>query len=989
MPNPIRVVQNGEVYEITFKYDPTIVHLIKQVPGKAWNPKAKMWTIPRDRLGFLISQLKGTMYESMLQIFSDEQINVNASLPTNDEIPDIDISNVKTYVKDGGHLFKHQEDFMKYSIARQMSGNSHGFILADQPGLGKTIEVMNLAIYNKSFYKYKHVLIIACVNAAKYHWQEDIYTHSNHQYLPYILGTRKKKNGMLRFDTGSKEKLEDLTSTRLFSESGKGSKGLPYFCIINIEAIRTKQGRKYPIADRIIELCERGYFGMIAIDEVHKNCSPSSLQGKQLLRIKKAVKDKVMFIPMTGTPIVSRPTDAFLPLKLVDGHDFNSFYSWCQQFCVYGGFGGHEIVAYKNIDKLNDMMKYNMLRRRKQDVMDLPPKIHHTEYVENTPYQQKLYNVVAQDLITNRNIVLAHMNPLSRLLRLRQVNGAPELIDKDLVVGKDYMKYNAKISRILDLLEDIHERGEKVVIFSNWVESLRTLYRFISKKYKVCCYTGTMKEADREEHKRRFIEDPNYTIIIGTIGALGTMHNLQVATNVVFLDEPWTAADKEQAEDRCFIAGTMISTPKGFVPIEQLQIGDMVYGTDGKVHPVTDKWSHTENTELLQLDFVGCPGTITCTPDHKFLVDGKWVAAKDLNSQKDKGSTSKVDSMDYFEPDNPITQISTGFDEQRDMYFLNNFGVRQRNGRKLPIPETIMLDDDFLFLCGYYLGDGCGDEFPLKNRPGHQIQLAGNTDTKIEAIQRCKRWYEAHIPGKTYIGYEKDSKGIILYFNNSLFHDFLVDLLGPNRAKKHLPDWVDRLSTHQLLCLYDGLMASDGYDDVGGPAHYHSYITTTPALACGMWYIMQRLGYQPTIYVQTPKDEKSLPLYTVSRIVNQKQFICGRLRSRTPINRGNYTLYDITVQGCSSFFVYNVPVHNCHRSVSTEPINIYTIITKGTVDERVHNIVYTKEGVANYIVDGELDLHSHPELFDLLLADTIKNQTVSEQELLGYDEIEE
>ena len=79
----------------------------------------------------------------------------------------------------------------------------------------------------------------------------------------------------------------------------------------------------------------------------------------------------------------------------------------------------------------------------------------------------------------------------------------------------------------------------------------------------------------------------------------------------------------------------------------------------------------------------------------------------------------------------------------------------------------------------------------------------------------------------------------------------------------------------------------------------------------------------------------------------------------------------------------------CHRSVSTEPINIYTIITKGTVDERVHNIVYTKEGVANYIVDGELDLHSHPELFDLLLADTIKNQTIPEQELLGYDEIEE
>lgn len=611
MANPIRVVQNGDVYEVSFKYDPTLVHLIKQVPGKAWNPEAKLWTIPKDRLGFLYSQLKGTMYESAIQLFSNEQINVNMDLPTNDNIPDIDISGVHKYVREGAHLFKHQEDFLKYAIARQMTGNHHGFILADQPGLGKTVEVTNLALYNRSFYKYQHVLIIACVNSAKYHWQEDIYTHTDHKFMPYILGTRRKKNGALRFDVGSKEKLQDLQSLRMFSESGKGGKGLPYFCIINIEAIRTKQGKKYPIADRIIELCQRGYFGMIAIDEVHKNCSPSSMQGKQLLRIKKAVKDKVMFIPMTGTPIVSRPTDAFLPLKLVDGHDYNSYYSWCQQFCVYGGFGGHEIIAYKNIDKLNDMMRFNMLRRRKKDVMDLPPKIHHTEYVENTPYQRKLYDTVAQDIATNRNLILAHMNPLSKFLRLRQVNGAPELVDKDLVVGKDYQKYNAKISRVLDILEDIHERGEKVIVFSNWVEELRSLYRFIAKKYKVCCYTGTMKESDREEHKRRFIEDPEYTVIIGTIGALGTMHNLQVATNIIFISEPWTAADKEQAEDRAHRA---VSTEplniytiitKGTV---DERVHNIVYTKEGVASYIVDGEldlrSHPELFDLLLADTI-------------------------------------------------------------------------------------------------------------------------------------------------------------------------------------------------------------------------------------------------------------------------------------------------------------------------------------------------------------------------------------------------
>ena len=60
-----------------------------------------------------------------------------------------------------------------------------------------------------------------------------------------------------------------------------------------------------------------------------------------------------------------------------------------------------------------------------------------------------------------------------------------------------------------------------------------------------------------------------------------------------------------------------------------------------------------------------------------------------------------------------------------------------------------------------------------------------------------------------------------------------------------------------------------------------------------------------------------------------------------------------------------------HRIGTSQSVNIYTIITKGTVDERVHDIIFTKSGVSKYIVDGSLDIHSNPELFDLLLSDTI------------------
>ena len=259
---------------------------------------------------------------------------------------------------------------------------------------------------------------------------------------------------------------------------------------------------------------------------------------------------------MTGTPITKKPTDIFTPLKLCDGHDFTSYYKWCQYFCIYGGFGGYDIVGYRNIPYLKNMLESNMIRRLKSEVLDLPPKIHYTEYVENTEYQNKLYEKVAKELWSQHDDIMMSLNPMTRFLKLRQVNGSPELVDENLVVDKDYVKKNAKIVRVLELLDDIHSRGEKVVIFSNWVEPLRTLYKFISEKYKTCVFTGTMSLEDRERHKRAFQTNPKYTVLLGTIGAAGVAQTFTAARNVIFYDSPWNPSDKDQAEDRVFRIGT-------------------------------------------------------------------------------------------------------------------------------------------------------------------------------------------------------------------------------------------------------------------------------------------------------------------------------------------------------------------------------------------------------------------------------------------------
>lgn len=550
----ISVIQNKDVYEIRFRYDPTLVDMVKQVPGRFWHNESKMWTIPKNNLGFFLNQIKGTVYENICKIDSMEHINENADMETTTKIPNIDISRIPYYVKKGAKPYKHQLDFMKYAIDKQQRGYMSGFLIADDMGLGKTSQSINLAIYNKKQYKFKHCLVICNINTSKYNWKNEVESATKGKMTGYILGARIKKDGTISYDGGSKPKIEDLKTGHMYGD--KECPKLPYFLICNVESLRAKEGRKFVFVDLLIDYINSGKINMVIIDEIHKNMSPTSTQGKQILRIKKATGHNCEWIPMTGTPIVRKPTDVFLPMKLIDAHNFSSYYTWNKEFCIYGGFGGHEIIGYKNIPRVKTMLQNNMIRRLKDQVLDLPPKIYFTEYVDNTPYQAKLYESVRQATLAEAGQILKLANPMVKLLKLRQVNGSPELVDPTLKIDKNYLKHNAKMQRMLQILEDIHEAGEKVIIFSNWVEPLRMVYKILTQKYKVCCFTGTMSDAAREKNKQVFQNNSEYTILVGTIGAAGTTHTFTAASNIIFLDEPFNATDKSQAEDRAYRIGT-------------------------------------------------------------------------------------------------------------------------------------------------------------------------------------------------------------------------------------------------------------------------------------------------------------------------------------------------------------------------------------------------------------------------------------------------
>lgn len=504
---------------VSFEYESNLVSIIKSMGTRVYIPDKRTWEIPESAVPMLISRLHD--YDVLLRgEMRHETPESHAQLPSGF------VFTTKPY--------KHQMEGVIYGLEHE------SFLLGDDQGLGKTKEIIDLAMCRKQTDGLKHCLIICGINGNKYNWADEVKIHSKED--SWILGTRFTKRPPIKMIEGStKDKMEDLNN-------------IPhqFFWITNIETLRggsfkEKQGKRtvmrFPIAEKIQELCDKGIIGMIAFDEAHKAKNPDSQQGKALL----SIDCKGPKIPMSGTFVLNNPLDLYLPLRW-SGFETHSFYAYKQHYCTMGGFGGKEIVGYKNLDELRSMVSKVMLRRVKGDVLDLPPKVHTIEWVDAYPEQKSLYKDVRDQVRDNIDKVKVHPDPLSEMLRLRQVTGYPGILSSTVTKS-------AKMDRMEELVEEEVSVGGKAIIFSNWSE-MTNVIRHKLKKYNPAYITGEVGSVQRMEEKDRFQTDPNCKVMIGTIGALGTGFTLTAAQLVIFVDEPWNRGIKDQAEDRAHRIGT-------------------------------------------------------------------------------------------------------------------------------------------------------------------------------------------------------------------------------------------------------------------------------------------------------------------------------------------------------------------------------------------------------------------------------------------------
>ena len=478
---------------INFKFNKDIVDVIKGLETRAYHKDTFTWEVPVNCLASLLDSLT-YIDDITLKLYKD------------DDSEDVLIPKGKYKSKP----FQHQIEAVEYGL------NNPNFLLLDQPGLGKSASIIYLAQELKEQKGLEHCLIICGINTLKSNWRKEIKIHSDLSCK--ILGEKVTKKGTVYYKS-IKERAEEIMSP--IEE---------FFIIVNIESLRS---------DEIITAFKKtkNKIDMVVVDEVHKASNQKSAQGGNLLKLTN-YKHK---IGLSGTLITNSPVSCFLPLKWI-GVEKSNLTNFKSQYCVFGGFGGHQIVGYKNIDVLKDIIDKCSLRRTK-NLLDIPPKTVISEIVEMDPQHRDFYERIKNGVKNEAlKVDLNPTNVLALTTRLRQATVCPSIITEENVVS-------SKLKRAAELASDIISNGDKVVVMSTFKEPVKQLAEML-KDYDPLIGTGDIADDVISNNIDKFQTDPECRIFIGTYAKLSTGITLNAATYMICLDECFSYSDNLQAQDR-------------------------------------------------------------------------------------------------------------------------------------------------------------------------------------------------------------------------------------------------------------------------------------------------------------------------------------------------------------------------------------------------------------------------------------------------------
>ena len=288
---------------------------------------------------------------------------------------------------------------------------------------------------------------------------------------------------------------------------------------------------------------------LVILDEAQAIKNPGTRQSRAVRKLPAAAR-----IALTGTPVENRLGDLWAlfdflnPGLLGSRKVFQSFVKSLQ---------AREENPFAPLRRLVGPYILRRLKTDREIISDLPEKTETARYCYLTPAQVKLYGQVVRTMkremesavdIARRGLVLRS------LLRLKQVCNHPSQLSGD---GEYRPADSGKFLRLAEICEELAERQEKVLVFTQFREIIDPLAEHLAAIFgkSGLVLHGATGVRQRRGLVARFQSDDGPPFFILSLKAGGTGLNLTAASHVIHFDRWWNPAVENQATDRAFRIG--------------------------------------------------------------------------------------------------------------------------------------------------------------------------------------------------------------------------------------------------------------------------------------------------------------------------------------------------------------------------------------------------------------------------------------------------
>ncbi len=372
---------------------------------------------------------------------------------------------------------------------------SKRFILADDMGVGKSCSTIIAALETKA----KKILVV-CPASLKINWQREIVIYSDKS---------------------------------VFIAEGKKFSTEHDIVIVNYDILKNFYDIKNP-HDSVIGQIN---FDLIILDEAHMVSNSQAARTKIINSFTK--KAKYLWL-LTGTPMTNRPINYYNLLNLIESPVAQNWMAYAIRYCEGYQFraGNRKIWnvnGASNLEELRERTSGQILRRLKEDVLDLPDKIITPIYLKTTSKEYKDLMGEYYEWLDKEEGSSSLTVQFSKLMQIRKLIA------------------NEKVKETIEFAQNIIDQDKKVIIFTNFTETLQMIHNHFGKQSVYL--DGSCNKTQRQYAVDQFQENDKIKVFVGNLKAAGVGLTLTKAEAVIMNDLSFVPAEHAQAEDRAYRYG--------------------------------------------------------------------------------------------------------------------------------------------------------------------------------------------------------------------------------------------------------------------------------------------------------------------------------------------------------------------------------------------------------------------------------------------------